>query len=131
MPPVQPGASVAATGLGIRYVGDYAYAFSGQVAIINSETDLLNFHTSSGIIVGHFDFQSNDNTAEDIRFIVKMNGEIIYQIHNPNSPAGALWQVPINIIIPPSSNVILSAQFLNNVTYNCTAVITGRVYGAE
>ena len=51
MEPIQPGASIAATGLGIRYIGNYAYAYSGPVAADNTAggTALLDFTSGSGV----------------------------------------------------------------------------------
>ena len=45
-------ASIASTGLGIRYIGEHAYAYSGVNLLTNSETSYLDFTTGSGYIVG-------------------------------------------------------------------------------
>ena len=45
-------ASIASTGTGIRYIGDYAYAYSGIVQASGSDTTALDFTTGSGVIVG-------------------------------------------------------------------------------
>ena len=45
-------ASIASTGLGIRYIGDHCYAYSGEVNVANVELSLLDFTTGSGLIVG-------------------------------------------------------------------------------
>ena len=48
---IQPSASVASTGKGIRYIGEYAYAYSGSLAVgTGAFEDLLEFTTGSGII---------------------------------------------------------------------------------
>ena len=47
-------ASVASTGLGIRYIGDWAFALSGIIGVTNSETTLLEFNSGAGLISGIF-----------------------------------------------------------------------------
>ena len=50
-------ASVASTGTGIRYIGDYAYAYSGVISVVDgNETELLGFTTGSGVIVAEYVF---------------------------------------------------------------------------
>ena len=44
-------ASIASTGLGIRYIGDHAYAYSGTFVASTSEQTVLDFTTGSGYIV--------------------------------------------------------------------------------
>ena len=53
MEPIQPSANVAATGLGIRYIGEHCYALSGQFGTgdVQSLTTMLNFSTGSGYII--------------------------------------------------------------------------------
>ena len=47
-------ASIASTGKGIRYIGDYAYAYSGALAAAGSPgTDYLDFTTGAGLIIAN------------------------------------------------------------------------------
>ena len=52
---VPPEASVASTGKGIRYVGNWAYAHSGSVTNVDTgaaaQTTILDFTSGSGFIV--------------------------------------------------------------------------------
>ena len=59
-------ASVASTGKGIRYIGDYAYAYSGTDAITAAagETTKLEFTTGSGLIVAQFDAFNGDLSSD-------------------------------------------------------------------
>ena len=52
MDPVQPEASVVQTGLGIRYVQDWAYAYSGVVQANGADKTALDFISGTGLIVG-------------------------------------------------------------------------------
>ena len=45
-------ASVASTGLGIRYISNWAYAYSGRFTVSTSDQTQLLFTTGSGVISG-------------------------------------------------------------------------------
>ena len=50
-------ASVASTGLGIRYIGDHCYAYSGEFAASSTaEVTSLSFTSGSGYITARFIF---------------------------------------------------------------------------
>ena len=49
---VPANASVASTGLGIRYIQDWAYAFSGVVQANGADKTALDFISGTGLIVG-------------------------------------------------------------------------------
>ena len=51
---VQPEASVVQTGLGLSYLGEPVYAFSGLLPVSADVTTVLEFTTGSGYIVGEF-----------------------------------------------------------------------------
>ena len=48
-------ASIASTGKGIRYIGDYAYALSGKVACNNTGATIIESITGSGFIIANFE----------------------------------------------------------------------------
>ena len=56
-------ASVASTGPGIRYIGDYAYAYSGLIETDNTISNLLDFTTGAGIIQGRVQFNIDETGA--------------------------------------------------------------------
>jgi len=135
-PAVQPNASVAATGLGIRYVGQYAYAMSGTTSVDQNETVLLQFTTGVGIIDADFGFWyatavGGGNIGDDYLFRILFNDALILtqnmnaskEIYLPNYP---------KLIIPPLTFVTVSAQNSTDSSANAiSATVTGRVYGAE
>ena len=55
-------ASVASTGKGIRYIGDYAYAYSGVLDLTSPKT-ALDFTSGAGYIVGKFEFNADFATG--------------------------------------------------------------------
>jgi hypothetical protein len=134
MAPVQPSASVAATGLGIRYVGNWIYGYSGAVGADDSETDLINANSGSGIIVAEVMFRYAGTSPEGDNYVyrIRLNGEIVlsYLVDQTLENYAARHLAPI--IIPPLTEVRLTAQnTTDGSTHNQAALLTGRVYGAE
>ena len=133
---IQPSASIASPGLGIRYVGNYAYAYSGAVTVADTETTCLNFTTGSGYWIAKWELHYTDNGAkpiiatEDFAFWLYLNNNIIL-ILNASSSAGFITAKP-EIIIPPFTEVKVSAQNVtNNSDHWVFATLVGRVYGAD
>ena len=133
-PVVQPEASVVQTGTGIRYLGDWAYAYSGSIGVDDSSpgTTLLEFTSGSGIIVGFFNsiFGIEGNTNDDYLWTVYLNNQKVIAIMA--SSARDLDANRIDIIIPPFSQVKVTAINASTSTTNQVGSnITGRVYGTE
>ena len=130
---IQPSASTASIGKGIRYIGQHCYAFSGQVGVDDNEKTLLEFHaTGATFIIGKFYFMRMEDAAstDDYRYTVKFNDLIIYRTQTTSS-----FQVPLRVgvklLIPPSTNVVVSsANITNNNANDIGSLLTGRVYGA-
>ena len=137
MAPVQPSASVAATGLGIRYVGDYAYAYSGMHNVAASNVEHLSFTSGSGVIVGKISCMGSVDTTNAslggvTAFTISYNGVITFKIKTDteNEDMPSVQTVPI--IIPPLTLVEVNADSNNaDAGLETSATITGRVYGAE
>ncbi len=135
MPPeaVPSNASVASTGLGLRYIGDYCYAYSGVVSIPDGdEKELLGFTSGSGVIVAEYVFYYASDSSYNAMYKVKMNGEIVgqYVVGDADSytnPAGFL-----PLIIPPRTLCSFTADNITNTsTFTQAVSLAGRVYGAE
>jgi len=134
---VQPEASVVQIGLGIRYIGQHCYAFSGAFASSTSEQTLFNFTTGTGYIVATLTMTSPIRMAAIVQGVTRG-----YQIDFNNQTVG-LYKVQsldedmpsdteAQILIPPFTAVILTCiDNTDDADYLGTANITGRVYGAE
>jgi len=135
MAPIQPEASVVRVGLGIRYVGEYCYAFSGILPASTSSQDMFSFTSGSGVIVGVFTMNGqarflSPTSGGYTTFELVFNDLIIgcYKVNTvdhrmPN-------QNYQKVIIPPFTKVLmrcLSGE--DNVAEDITASLTGRVYG--
>lgn len=132
MDPVQPEASVIQTGLGLKYIGEHAYAYSGSVDVLNETKTLLEFNTGAGYIVGSFQPQYFDNAGgENYQFKVLFNslqvaGVVLDKID------GYTPYEEIELIIPPETHVLITAINVADAdTRKIAAVITGRVYGVK
>ena len=129
---IQPSASIASTGKGFRYIGDWAYIFSGVVTVDEVETTLVDTTTGAGIIVGQFqvDYANAVVYTEDLLFQVYINEQIIYR----TTLSAATSNTPteeIEIILPPLTKFKITCTNITNSSNRQGAVIfTGRVYGA-
>ena len=137
MAPVQSNASVVATGLGIRYIGEHAYGYSGQVNAGGDATDasFLDFTTGSGYIVGKFQFTYAPDTYQeaDCRYRIKLNGEIVLQYWDTSEVrAGGDPNQFLPILIPPFTRVeTFGAMAASAGAQLQCCTFSGRVYGAE
>ena len=129
---MQPEASVVQTGLGIRYISGWAYAYSGSVGATDPETDLLNFTTGSGLIDAFIQFNYIAISGNDFQYAVYFNDLLIQGYSVAESGATATADNFIKLLIPPFTAVRLTALNLSGATSRQQAVsLTGRVYGAE
>ena len=133
---VQPGASIASTGTGIRYIQNWVYAMSGVKSVDNNETDLLEFTTGAGLIYADFGFWyatpvGGGNVGDDYQFRILFNNLLILTQNTNDLHTGFSPNYP-KLIIPPLTTVTVSAQNSTDTSANdISATLTGRVYGAE
>ena len=131
-PVVQPNASVAATGLGIRYVGKYAYAYSGTVTVTNTETDLLNFTSGSGLIDATIQFNYAVNSGDDFQYKIYFNDVEVQTYIVANAGQYTSPDISMRLVIPPFTAVRCTADNIEGATGRLQIVsLAGRVYGAE
>jgi len=132
-------ASVASTGLGLRYIGDRYYALSAPLDANTTIDTLLEFETRSEYIVASFhytgymgpDGNSASNGARGICSIY-FNAIRVYQIMTDNDSGNMAQTYGPQLIIPPSTIVTVKSTAASTTTdYVAQCVITGRVYGAE
>jgi len=124
-----PTASVASVGPGVRYVGNWAYAYSGAVDIQQPAAEMLNFTSGTGIIKTKIQFGRGDGTGDDIFFLVAFND--IDVIGYTSDELRKLDWPPINILIPPFTQVIVTGyNVTQDVSRSCFCILSGRVYDA-
>mgnify|MGYP001346600081 CR=1 FL=1 len=137
MAEIQASASVAATGLGIRYIGEHCYCYPGELQQQTGTVTILQFTTGSGYIVGEL-FVSGavapgasgggGNTA----FQVKLNGIDTLNIKVETDQEDMSGDSRAPLLFPPFTEVILTVASTGaDVDRFTTAAFVGRVYGAE
>ena len=135
---IQPSASIASTGKGIRYEGSHAFAYSGALQAAASDQTLFEFSTGSGLFVGTITCVgaiANNGTGVASgtysAFTLTLNGLDVARFKTSTSgtsPDNEAHQT-YPIVIPPLTQVklvVLSA----GTDGKTTAIIVGRVYGA-
>ena len=136
---IQPSASIASPGLGLRYIGkDHCYAFSGAVAASDSEQTVLDFTTGSGYIVATLtmtapiQMSAGGVAAGNVRgYQLDFNNQTVglYKMESQDETMPTAMEA--QILIPPFTAVILTCiDNAGSAVRLGTANITGRVYGA-
>jgi len=127
--------NTASTGLNLNYIGNYAYAYSGAIACSNSEKELLNFKTGSGLLVAKIKFAvATPSTENDsMRVIFELNGITVYQSILYSGIGGTFYQSnreSVNVIIPSYSHWRVLGENITDASGRQLAVIlSGKVIG--
>ena len=130
-------ASIASTGKGIRYIGNYAYAYSGAYGAETAASTKLEFTTGSGVIVGVFQLNTPVSTGTGIQAStaqVLFNEEAVARIKTLGSTSnqGFSSSQTQDLIIPPFTKVKIIVTSTDDQSGQLgSVIITGRVYGEE
>ena len=133
---IQPSASIASTGKGIRYIGQHCFAMMTPLAASTSSETQLSFTVGAGYIVGRFTMNgSADPTSTDAGNItvwtVKFNGQAVAVLKTESATEDMPTTVYNEVIIPPFTLVEVTSQSNGNSPGRLiSALFTGRVYGA-
>jgi len=137
---IPTSASTASVGKGIRYVGNWAYAYSGEVSCsFNTETTLLDFQSGAGICVAKFDFGINDvdmDVGTHAFYQVYFNDlRVMYRrdemYFNTGAKAATMLSATLQMIIPSLTQVKITGKQSDGTAHDMYGMLTGRVYGAE
>ena len=124
---IQPSASIASTGPGIRYIGQHCYAYSGLLAgATASETTYLEFQTGAGFIQGEFAVGSTNETTRKKVYIYFNGVNVLTQDIDNNYP----WPNKFNFIIPPLTRVQVTLKLNGDEGMSSWFTFCGRVYDA-
>jgi len=136
MAPVQPSASVVATGLGFRYISEFVYAYSGTFQASTSPQTVFEGISGAGVIVGEFQYnqpvdpespQNDETSAVEIKF----NDQTV-SIMRVVEGSGYGAFVTQKVIIPPFTTISATTESTDNqASMLSTFTFVGRVYGAE
>lgn len=109
--------------------GQYAYAYSGFITSPASTATftMLEFKTPNNVIVANADFFYPTYTGDNFRYRILFNGQNIMGVEVAHGADANLLN-PIELIIPPLTNVLITAaSTVGNAVVQCCTVI-GRVY---
>jgi len=128
---IPPTASVASPGLGLNYILNHVYAWSGTSTYSNETKEVLNFDIGTGYIIGRFFFQYDStsfNAGERIGYRITLNGNEIVDSFggDPNQTTPYILQ----ILLPPFTNVLVELKTTDANNINMGMTFVGRVYGA-
>jgi len=122
------GANPAGAGKGLNYIGDRAYAYSGDIqskTTGDANTLCLSFSTQNEYIVGTLSFTEEAIAADNIFFRVFMNDESVINVKYDSSPT--YTNTEYKILIPPQTKVEVKWGCSTNDEIG-TAFFEGRVY---
>jgi len=132
---IPPTASVASTGFGINYVGNWAYAYSPSLTITTATQTILEFISQAGILVSRFHFlgplQFSDPAGGRIStYQVSLNDDIVAVVKCDNS-GSEHYQEKIQLILPPFTKVkVIVDSNDSDANFVGSVIVTGRVYDA-
>jgi len=127
-----PDASTASAGLGLRYIGDWVYAYSGdRLTDSNNHTTLLEFTTGTGLIVAKVQFNDLSGQADVFTYRIYLNDVVMNAYNTTGSNSGQNNPDPVLFMIfPPLTRVKCTGKTNQEANRNLLVAITGRVYGA-
>ena len=123
---------VAGAGLELNYIGKHCFAYN-RVAVSTSAVNQLEFTTGSGYIVAKIYFNGatdfgNIDRGQTTAFQVQFNGIPILQLKVDTETERSLCTIRNDVVIPPYTNVTITADS-DAATFGFTSVsFTGRIY---
>ena len=123
------GSNPTGTSTNLNYVGDHAYAYSGDVSIDSSLVTMLEFDTAERYIVGSYQIHGlfAQIGANQIQIEVVMNGESVTHTFwdSGNDNLNALEN---NILLPPFTKISFQLAQASGTPRNMQLTLLGRVY---
>lgn len=127
------GGSFTGPAQALEIIGNHAYAYSGEIGVSNSFTDLLSFRTGNyySVLIFNRIYMEDEAAGDDYTWRIQLNGKIIYQtlMYSNAGNAGQGIGPGVQVIIPPYTQVIAEAKNVaDSSTNNVGAMLTGRIY---
>jgi len=123
------GGNPAGTGTSLNYIGNHAYAYSGNFSSTGTDdTTYLEFDLAlNQYIVGSFEFMYDETSNVDIAFDILFNNESIasFIIGNAGSSGTGLQPAVVNVVIPGGTKVKATCKGNSS---KFTVGFVGRVY---
>ena len=121
------GSNPAGTSQGLNYVGEHAYAYSGNLTVGSTgSVTALKFATGNSYVVGKFSPQYNGNHSEDFLYTFILNGETLFVLTLKDQGNQVFNEV--SVIVPSYSDVTIEIEPSGHTTDRSVSVLyTGRV----
>ena len=128
-----PSASIASAGPGLRYIGEYCYAYSGAYASSSTAADHIDFISGEGLILGRLyvngAIDSGSGSGEITTFTVKVNEITIAMMKTETIQEDNPGTVYQDLLIPPFTRVQVEVDSAEgDPARKTTVTFTGRVY---
>jgi hypothetical protein len=128
-PNVASGSNPTGTGSSLNYIGEHAFANSGEISVNNSETTMLEFTTQNGYVVAKVQFNMLVDTADDMFYKVKINNETVNGYLTQGAQQSTDSNNTLPILLPPYSKITMTAINVGSSSgRNNVCVVVGRVY---
>ena len=126
----------AGTGLGLQYIDDWAYAFSGKTIVNSANLTLLDFTSGSGFIVANIEWGGDGIDSGNISYQIDLNSEnVMYKrcavAGSDNRNDFEIGTTRVKMLIPPFTKFELRVENSSSTAYDSTVWLVGKVYGAE
>ena len=111
----------------LEIIGDHAYAYSGSISIPQAETTMLEFTTGNHYVVGAFQFQLLQDSANDIFNKVYLNNSLVTGYLKLGAQQSTDANNLLQFVIPPYSEVKITCENLEGTANGCVTYV-GDVY---
>ena len=136
---IQPSASIASPGLGLRWVGKHCYAYSGTYNIDTTAFTMLEWDSGALAIKGTFygygpiKFDSTSlNTGKFGGFQISFNGQVVAIMKSDTSQHDMGQVMQFTAVIPPLTTVLVEGLSYNDTAdFLMECSFTGKAIGAE
>ena len=119
----------AGTGLGLQYIQDKIYAYSGAVPVDNTQVPMNSFTTNSGVIFCKWTPGYAAESTDNMIFRVSFNDIQVYRVTLDGRLVNSPFQW-VELIIPPQTAVLVNCEDKTGAgPIQMTSNFTGRVYG--
>ena len=128
------GANPTGIGKTINYIGEHAYAYSGEVIVNNGIETMLEFETGNAYIMAKFSYGVDRNAVlgadKEIGFTISMDSQKVMQIVTYLNRSYSVLDFDNNysVLIPPYTKVKIESETFEADNIPTFAMLTGRVY---
>ena len=126
------GSNPAGTGTSLNYIGDHAYANSGNIVINNETSIALQFTTANSYIMAQHFFSYDANAIGSNKIIgyqISFDDQIVVQMKGYNNAGYPITDFEtLPIIIPPYTRVKIEHITTQDSSVSTFSTLSGRVY---